>query len=806
MKFTKQHIRTLFCSFLLLSFSPLYGQLVVTNTDTPEDLVQNILTGSGVTVTNVTFNGMPGNSPDIQIGYFNGLNTNLGIDSGLILCTGNVFNAIGPNNNDALGTDLFTSLGDPDLNAISSVSINDEAILEFDIVPTGDTLLFRYSFSSEEYMEYVGGGINDAFGIFLSGTGITGPYSNNAVNIALIPNSTIPVTIDNVNAFTNAAYYIDNGDGFTSPYNASSTYVQYDGRTVILTAAYPVQCGGSYHLKFAIGDGVDGILDSGVFIEAGSLSSSGVQVDIQTPVGFFTNVPGVVYEDCAIGSDVDFLFVRPDSTYPDTVFFDLGGNAINGTDYTNISTNYVVFGSSDTAILSITAFGDNLVEGVDTMWIAVPISNSGPCATLYDTTYLYISDPYEVQPYVGPDTIYYCPGQIMDFIGNVNVGVPPYNYTWSDGSSNNNISFTISQINSDTLILDVVDACGFIGSDTVYFYQQAPPPININAGPDITLTCAGQSATLIGSASGGVAPLSYYWSNNNTTMTVQPLNNTEYVLTAVDDCLNEITDTVEVIVPPYVPFDIMRSAPSTTVSCVGDPFTLFGYPVAGGTQPYSYSWTTGSTDSTVTYNLLTNVGNYALTITDACGLDTTLNYTVNNGQTPLTLNLSSPRQCRNVDSTASIFFSIQGGSAPYTMTDVYLPSGVLSYSFSDSSDAIIVEMAQTGIYTFEVLDGCGQVATDSVQMSLITCDVSTPNVMTPNNDGINDLLVFDGLQYHPNSQLYVYNRWGNLVFSDPDYQNNWDGGSLSDGLYYYVLILTDGSTPDQFHGHVNIFH
>jgi len=230
--------------------------------------VKNYLAGSGVTVSNVTFNGMPGTATDPQIGFFNGVNTNLAIDSGLVMSSGMVNDAVGPNNTGGMGNDFFNSSADPDLNAISSVSINDAAILEFDLVPAGDTIKFSYSFASEEYMEYVGGGINDAFGIFLSGTGITGPYSNGAVNIALIPGTTTPISIDNVNAFTNAAYYIDNGDGFTAPYNGSNTYIQYDGRTVTLTATYVVQCGGSYHLKFAIGDGVDGILDSGVFMEA----------------------------------------------------------------------------------------------------------------------------------------------------------------------------------------------------------------------------------------------------------------------------------------------------------------------------------------------------------------------------------------------------------------------------------------------------------------------------------------------------------------------------------------------------------
>ncbi len=782
------------------------AQLVINANITPTNLVQNYLVGSGVTVSNVTFNGMPGTATDPQIGFFNGVNTNLAIDSGLVMSSGMVNDAVGPNNTGGMGTDFFNSSADPDLNAISSVSINDAAILEFDLVPAGDTIKFSYSFASEEYMEYVGGGINDAFGIFLSGTGITGPYSNGAVNIALIPGTTTPISIDNVNAFTNAAYYIDNGDGFTAPYNGSNTYIQYDGRTVTLTATYVVQCGGSYHLKFAIGDGVDGILDSGVFIEAGSLSSSGVQVSLETPVGFFSNTPGVVYEDCAIGSDVDFIFVRPDSNSSDTVFFDIGGNAINGSDYTTIPNNYVVFNNSDTVILTISAIGDGLVEGVDTLWIAVPIASSGPCSLLFDTTYLYISDPYDVIPYAGPDSIYYCVGQILDFTGSVNVGVPPYNYSWSNGGTGTNVSYTITQLGSDTLILNASDACGFVGADTVYFLQQAPPPILVDAGPDSTLTCVGQSVQLTGAAGGGVPTLTLDWNVADPSLIVQPLVTTTYVLTVTDGCLNEASDSLTIVVPPYVPFDLVQSDSVNYVTCLGDPGQLFGYPLSGGTSPYNYSWSTGSTDSLINVTVISNNANYILTIMDACGLDTTLNFTNTSNQTPINFDVSSERQCRNADSTASLKYVLNGGAAPYQINNLSLPPGVLGYTIDSVSNTILIDYAQAGIYSFEVTDQCGTVVSDSSNLLLNTCAITTPNVITPNGDGQNDELVFGGLSYHPNSELYVYNRWGGLVYSDTDYQNNWDGGGMSPGLYYYVLILTDGSTPGQFNGHINIFY
>ena len=145
------------------------------------------------------------------------------------------------------------------LVAISGGTINNAAVLEFDFVTTGDSIKFRYVFGSEEYPEFVCS-FNDAFGFFLSGPGISGPYTNGAINIALLPDGITPVTINNVNngdnnnpndpfcPAVNPQYYVN---------NATGTTVVYDGFTVVLEAKRAVQCGETYHIKLAIGDALD---------------------------------------------------------------------------------------------------------------------------------------------------------------------------------------------------------------------------------------------------------------------------------------------------------------------------------------------------------------------------------------------------------------------------------------------------------------------------------------------------------------------------------------------------------------------
>ncbi len=79
---------------------------------------------------------------------------------------------------------------------------------------------------------------------------------------------------------------------------------------------------------------------------------------------------------------------------------------------------------------------------------------------------------------------------------------------------------------------------------------------------------------------------------------------------------------------------------------------------------------------------------------------------------------------------------------------------------------------------------------------LVNTDYSiiAPNVVTPNGDGKNDELFFQHLSDYPNSSLNVYNRWGNLIYSSTDYQNDWKP-NVVDGTYYYVLIAPGAEKP-----------
>jgi hypothetical protein len=232
--------------------------LLLDNSQTATSLVQNVLLGGGVAVSNITFNGMNGNAVYEQLAAFNSANANVGIGNGVFMATGGTNVAMGPNNYENAEVPLWSSYSDGDLQNLAGGSeIFDAAVLEFDFVPSGNQVSFNFVFASEEYLEFVDE-YNDVFGFFLSGPGISG-----AQNIALIPGTSTAISINTLNDQDYSNYYVDNGDGNTFPYNSDDSYIQFDGFTTPITASATVQCGQQYHIKLAVGDALDTFLRFG---------------------------------------------------------------------------------------------------------------------------------------------------------------------------------------------------------------------------------------------------------------------------------------------------------------------------------------------------------------------------------------------------------------------------------------------------------------------------------------------------------------------------------------------------------------
>ena len=355
------YIMKQFLTFIILLVVPLLGvsQIVVNNTNTVEWYVQNILLGSNVTVSNVTINGVAGNLQHDQVGQFTDPTSSVGLPNGMILATGNANSASDLNLSTGASDPGVGFTNDPDLDLIASNDLYDKCILEFDFIPTGDSINFNYVFGSEEYPEYVCSGFNDVFGFFLTGNNPSGG-TYNSQNVALIPDPLAPGT------YTNTAVAINsvnpgvpgsNGSAATcsaldpswSTYsvfyqaNTTNTY-EYDGRTTTLPVAVSVNCGETYHIKIAISDVGDGLYDSGVFLEAGSFSANGVSAATATAPGdvtlcttdltmsFSAGTPAPPYSYWDFGDGVGTSWQdNPDYTFLDTGYFQVMYVAIDST-------------------------------------------------------------------------------------------------------------------------------------------------------------------------------------------------------------------------------------------------------------------------------------------------------------------------------------------------------------------------------------------------------------------------------------------------------------------------------------------
>ncbi len=239
-------------SFLFAAFF-LQAQLFIDNTVTPEQMVMDFFNNSCVTPSNITFNGA-----DVSVAYFEGANTDLGINAGIVISSGDVTEI--PQHSSTFISTATGAAGDTDLESLSSAQSFDAAVLEFDItINTGGDLNFEYVFGSEEYDEWVGSSFNDVFGFF-----ITSPQNPVPTNIAIIPGSMDPVSINNVNMGLNAQFY--------NAYGANDgADIAFDGLTTNLPATFAAIDTETYHVKIGVTDIGDNIFDSGVFIGIESL-------------------------------------------------------------------------------------------------------------------------------------------------------------------------------------------------------------------------------------------------------------------------------------------------------------------------------------------------------------------------------------------------------------------------------------------------------------------------------------------------------------------------------------------------------
>ncbi len=718
-----------FVLVLTLIFSlPIQAQLIVDNTTfTNQQLVQDVLVGTGIQTSNVTFSGDP-----IQIGYFDGTGSNLGMNAGVMLATGDINVGVGPNNNDGAALPDFLCGfnycdGDSDLDAIiTPFTTFDAAVLEFDFVPLSDTVRFNYIFASEEYPEYVCSQFNDAFAFFLTGPNPSGaPYANQ--NIALVPNTTTAVAINSINpgvvgAFGVASecsgaagslafpqYYVDNTGG---------TSLQFDGWTTTLEAVAEVTPCVEYHIKIAIADAGDGIFDSGVFLEAASFSSGILDVNVAT-----INSDSTVVEGCNDSATVTFSLneVTPvDYNIPYTLL----GTATNGSDYEPIPGQLIIPAGSDSVTFDITPITDNLTEGVETVILEVQTSI---CSV--DSFIVFISEEAPLDPPIlncGPsgldnlsfewDPVPGATGYTLTIGTDPPITVGPGTTSWSITG--------LSPGDTETIVVEPIGGLLFCSSNPSATQTCAATlctvSANITAQTDVSCNNGNDGSATV-TFTGGT-PVSYQWSNGQTTQTASGLVAGIYNVTVIDNGGCPAITSVQIMEPSEL---ILVNIAPTAASCNGESDGSAIATVTGGTLPYTYTWSNGGNAAT---NPGLSAGNYNLLVTDANGCIVNGSTTVTEPAAIIISNINSnPLLCNN-DNTGSANVIASGGV------------GQLTYTWSDNQTGANVSGLSAGNYTVTVTDaiGCTEVGSISVTEPTalnITSLSSTDAACNGGNDG-----------------------------------------------------------------------
>jgi gliding motility-associated-like protein len=463
----------------LFSISFSQAQVVVNNNQNVDWYIQNVLAGPGVSVTNVTFNGASGAAPNAQVGEFTDATSSIGLPLGLILGSGDVTMAAQPNLGGSGSLGGGGGVGsDADLAAICPNTVYDECIVEFDFVPVGDSISFSYVFASEEYDEYVCDGFSDAFGFFLTGTNPSGGFYGSQ-NLALVPDpanpSTYTTTAVNINTINlgipgsfNSASVCSAVDPNWASYNVFyagsnvSTNYEYDGNTVVLTCKAAVVCNETYHIKLAIGDGGDGSLDSGVFLEGGSFTSVGVAVDAG-----IANGDTLLYEGC---NTAYFAFTRPDTLVDFTVYFQMAGTATNGFDYLTVPDSLTLGAGVYTDTILIFPISDGAPEPTETVEMLIFYET---CSGSFDTiTANLLLNDYTSLTASLPDSINICPNEVANLTPQYAGGLGDLNFTWSSGQTTDQIS-VIPESTQD-FTFTVSDACGNPATATTTVWVQCP--------------------------------------------------------------------------------------------------------------------------------------------------------------------------------------------------------------------------------------------------------------------------------------------------------------------------------------------
>ena len=524
------------------------------------------------------------NCPDNAYGIFEaGDNTDLGLDRGLLLTSGDANWAIGPNNDGGGGNfnAINNAPGDPDLDYLSQQGSGDESndacIIELDVFAATNELVFEYVFGSEEYPEFVNQ-FNDIFAFFISGPGIVGdPNIDDQLNIAVLPNGlNTPVEIDAVNNLLNWEYYRSNLNGLSTQYDGLTS--DFLGVKKSLTARAAVTPCNTYHLKLAVADRGDFSWDSGVFISELRGGTPNLSINFSSGIDY-------LIEDCTTLPDE--LLIQLSNPLEEAVSYDIiiGGTAEQGIDYIMELPDSITFLAGQTTFsFPITVLSDMEAEPTET--IEISLSANFGCGDInVETLLVELRDELAIDIITGQDTVLVCQDSI---IGLEVSGAATYFWT-PVGIFDDPSSPTPGASPTESTWVFVEGNVGpCIDNDSI-FLQLIDPEIEIVTDDPIAI-CQGESVQL--QAINNVDDAGLTWlpeegldDPTSATPIATPQFNTTYIAT-VDNFGCVVSDTIEITVDAFDFPEII----SDTIICQNSSVQLAAF-IDTALVSTTYAWT-----------------------------------------------------------------------------------------------------------------------------------------------------------------------------------------------------------------------
>ncbi len=365
----------------------------------------------------------------------------------------------------------------------------------------------------------------------------------------------------------------------------------------------------------------------------------------------------------------------------------------------------------------------------------------------------------------------------------VSGGTPSYTYLWSNG----NTTSLLNAVSSGSFSVTVTDAhgCSLQYSTTI---QEPGNQLAITANAKAANCISNIKGNIYIQVNGGTSPYSFVWNDGQTAQNRLNEIPGTYTVTVTDG--NGCNDAKTAAIADTSVLAIESKGDANI--CMGDKAILIADSMPGVTLQWNYNGVplNGATSN----SFVTPVaGSYTLTATSSCGT-----YTSNSIDVIVrTMNSVSINNNVIICKGEKIQL-VAGGGIDYQWS----PSLGLNF---DNIPNPTASPEKTTEYIVTVKDQYGCKATAAVTITLGCDTLDIPNGFSPNGDGTNDYFVIDGINNYPGNSIFIYNRWGNLIYKQHDYDNKWNGSSnvggalfgeeLPNGTYYFILNLNNEQKP-----------